>query len=137
MEEIVSKVALISVVIFALALVFTTFTRAQSQYQEAEMHVNSIAANASQKTLTVLYCFTNTTSNETMIHIYNYGESNYTAKLVIFYGDNVLFNNSVVFPSKEVRIISVNPPEGNPTEYELLLVWLESGDLEVVECTGS
>ncbi len=136
MEETISKVVLISVVLLALALVFVAFIKAQSQYQEAEVHENGIVANASRKTLALLYCFTNATSNTTMLHIYNYGDSNYTARLVIFYGNEKLFNSSVEFPAKRVKIISINPPEGNPSNYELVLVWLESGEIEVAKCIG-
>lgn len=136
MEETISKVAMISIVLVALAIVSITFMKAQSLYQEAEVHMNSIATNATRKTLTVVYCFTNATSNETLIHIYNYGESNYTGRLVIFYGNESVFNSSVVFPAKEMRVINVGQLEGNPKEYELILIWLESGDIEVVECIG-
>ncbi len=136
MEEIVSKVVLISVVLIALALVFVAFIEAQSQYQEAEVHDNEIIANASHKTLALLYCFTNATSNTTMLHIYNYGNANYTARLVIFYGNETFFNSSVMFPMKKIKVISVRPPKGNPSEYKLILVWLESGELEVAKCIG-
>ncbi len=136
LEETISKVVLISVVLVALALVFVAFIRAQSQYQEAEIHENGIIANASQKNLALLYCFTNATSNTTMLHIYNYGNENYTARLVIFYENETLFNNTVEFPAKRMKVISVNPPAGNPSKYELLLVWLESGELEVAKCIG-
>ncbi len=136
MEETISKVAMISIVLVALAIVSITFMKAQSLYQEAEIHMNSITANATRKTLTVVYCFTNATSNETLIHIYNYGESNYTGRLVVFYGNESVFNSSVVFPAKEMRVIDVGQLEGNPREYELVLIWLESGDIEVVRCIG-
>ncbi len=136
MEETISKVAIISIVLVALAIVSITFMKAQSLYQEAEIHMSSIATNATRKTLAVVYCFTNATSNETSIHIYNYGESNYTGRLVIFYGNESVFNSSVIFPAKEMRVINVGQLEGNPREYELILIWLESGDIEVVKCIG-
>ncbi len=136
MEETISKVVLISVVLIALALVFVAFVRAQSQYQEAEIHENKIIANASRKTLALLYCFTNATSGNTMLHIYNYGSSNYTARLVVFHGNEILFNGSVEFPAKKMKVISLSPPAGNPSEYKLVIVWLESGELEVVRCLG-
>lgn len=136
MEETISKVAMISIVLVALAIVSITFMKAQSLYQEAEIHMNSITANATRKTLTVVYCFTNATSNETLIHIYNYGESNYTGRLVVFYGNESVFNSSIVFPAKEMSVIDVGQLEGNPREYELVLIWLESGDIEVVKCIG-
>ena len=114
------------------------FVKAQSLYQEAQFQVNRIVTNSNSRTLNVIYCYTNVSTGNAEIHIYNYGNDDYRGRLVIFYGNNVMINETIAFPSKEVTPVVIPPPAGEsyPSEYEMILLWIDSGDVQVVKCIG-
>ncbi len=92
--------------------------------------------------------------NYTAIHLYNYGDWTYADRVAIFYGETgeslpIYYNGTryaspngteLVFPPKELVEVDVNLtdllsvssyPAG---DYYLVVMWLESGDVEVVRC---
>ncbi len=92
--------------------------------------------------------------NYTAIHFYNYGDWVYTDRISVFYsetGENLTIyyngtkyseaNGTVMsFPAKELVEVDVNLTDlpsvsSYPSEdYYLVIMWLESGDVEVVRC---
>lgn len=132
-----TKLVLIGIVLVSLSVVLFAFVRAQSIYQESQLHMNQIARNANTRTLATLYCFTNPDSGKIELHIYNYGSQDLTRKLAIFYGDSILRNDAFTFQSKRMTVIELDSPLNLPQQYELILIWPDSGEIDVAECVGS
>ncbi len=138
MQELVSKVAIIGIVLVALALILNVFVRSQSLYQEAQFHMSQVVDASNRRTLSVVHCFTNLTTNNSNVHVYNYGEANYSTHVVIYYGDQVVFESDLSFPPKNITVIEISPPEGNtfPSDYSFVIFWMDAGEVEVVRCVG-
>lgn len=165
MELSFSKLAMVGIVLVALGIVSVAFMRAYSQYTEAHLYMSKLSSKASSKTVEILACYTNTTyrmvhgtpvrdHNYTAIHFYNYGDSNYSDRITIYYsetGDNLslYFNGTkytlrngtlIKFLPKRLLEVDVNLTDIGQSysdineDYDLVVMWLESGDVEVVRC---
>ncbi|MEM3372173.1 MAG: hypothetical protein QXO55_06165 [Candidatus Korarchaeum sp.] len=132
-----TKLALLGIVLVSLSVVLFAFVRAQSIYQESQLHMSRIARNANSRTLSLLYCFTNATDGKIELHIYNYGSSDLVRRLAVFGSDGtLLIGDAFTFPKKRMTVVRVNA-SGPSSQYYLILIWPDSGEIDVVECIGS
>lgn len=163
MELSFSKLAMIGIVLVALGIVSVAFMRAYGQYTEAHSYMSKLSSKASSRTVEIVACYTNVTyrvksgklipdHSYTAIHLYNYGDSEYSDRVTVYHSETgknltlylngkkyALRNGTLIeFPSKSLLEVDVNLTDiglSYPTEdYYLVVMWLESGDVEVVRC---